>query len=110
MMCHHAIEAGGFEIFPRSGGACCPLRKSERAGPTENPPPPALYAARDGKLIGIFYWRRTVLRTTARRDFSRAQVVCINSKTGRKGGGSAGDVMVGFLMKKRPNGRLNVIF
>jgi hypothetical protein len=34
-----------------------------------------------------FYWRRTVLRTTARQDFSRTQVVCINSKTGRKGGG-----------------------
>jgi hypothetical protein len=57
MMCHHAIEAAGFGKFPRSVGACCPLRKSKRAGPTENLPPPALYA------------------------------VCIHSKTGRKGGG-----------------------
>jgi hypothetical protein len=48
MMCHRAIEACGFGIFPRSvrRGACCPLRKSERAGPTENPPPPTLRGPR----------------------------------------------------------------
>jgi hypothetical protein len=38
MMCHHANG---------------PLRKNERIGPTANPPPPALYAARDRKLIGM---------------------------------------------------------
>jgi hypothetical protein len=37
-------------------------------------------------------------------------VVCINSKTGRKGGGSAEDAAAGLLTKKRQNGRLNVIF
>jgi hypothetical protein len=44
------------------------------------------------------------------RDFSRAKVVCINSKTGRKGLGSTGDAAAGLLMKKRQNGHLNVIF
>jgi hypothetical protein len=90
-------------------GACCPLRKSERAGPTENPPPPTLYMACDRKLIGIFDWRRTILQTTAWRDFSLARVVCMCSKTGWRGGCGRG-ATAWLLTKIRQNGRQNVIF
>jgi hypothetical protein len=110
---------GVYDVSPRYRGrqfrdipqiCAVHLERARERAPLRTRLPPALYAAHDRKLIEIFYWHRTVLRTTARRDFSRAQVVCINSKTRRKGGGSPGDVAVGFLMKKRQNGRLNVIF
>ncbi len=53
MMCHRAIESADFGNFPRSAQPQGPLRKSERPGPTANPPPLALSTARDRKLIGI---------------------------------------------------------
>jgi hypothetical protein len=55
-------------------------------------------------------WRRTALRTTARQDFSRARVVCKNSKTGSKRGGRNGSAVTELLTKKRQTGRQNVIF
>ncbi len=49
-----------------------PLRKSKRIGPTANPPPPALYTARDQKLIGMLTGRRgEVGREAPRPDFWR---------------------------------------
>jgi hypothetical protein len=53
MMCHYTIESAGFRNLPRSCGANGPLRKSERPGPTVNPPSPALSTARDQKPIAI---------------------------------------------------------
>ncbi len=53
MMRHRAIEATSSGICPDRCGANSPLRKSERKGPTMNPPPTALYAACDWKLMGM---------------------------------------------------------
>ncbi len=83
MIPHRAIEAGGFGNMPRSMRRQGPLRKSERTGPTANPPPPALYAARDRKLIGMLAGR---------------------------GGGRQGGAAAGILTKNRQKVRQNVIF
>jgi hypothetical protein len=92
------------ENSPDRCGACCPLGNSERAGPIENPPPPAIYVALDQKLTGIFDWRRTELVTTAWQDFSHPQGIYNSSKTELKGGGSAGDAAAGILTKIHQNG------
>jgi hypothetical protein len=55
-------------------------------------------------------WRRTSLRTTARRDFSRHQVVCIHSKTKRKGRDRQYVFAARLLTKKRQNGRKTSFF
>ncbi len=47
------MERYGFRNLPRTVRASCPVKKRERAGPTENPPLPALYTARDRKLAGM---------------------------------------------------------
>ncbi len=60
-MRHSAIEAAGFGYMARLVGAHGPLRKSERIGPAVNPPPTALYAARDRKLIGMLTGGRGAL-------------------------------------------------
>jgi hypothetical protein len=51
-VCHRELR---FRKSAQNGAAPAihTVRKRERAGPTENPPPPALYAARDQKLIGM---------------------------------------------------------
>ncbi len=72
------------EIHPECCSNISTLRKRERAGPTENSPPPALYAAKDKKRIGML--TGTALWTTALWDFSGAWVVCNSSKTRRKQG------------------------
>jgi hypothetical protein len=41
------------EICPEQCGTSYTVRNRERAGPTENLLPPALYEARDWKLIGM---------------------------------------------------------
>jgi hypothetical protein len=71
------------------GVASSPIKKSEKAGPTENPPSPALYTAWDCKMDWNSDWHPAGLQTTARRDFSCSWVVCISSKTKQKGGGPA---------------------
>jgi hypothetical protein len=80
MMCHRAIEAGGFGNMPRSVRRQRSTLKSER---TANPPSPALYAARDRKMIGML-------------------------TDGR--GGQQGNAAAGFLTKNHQNDRQNVIF
>ncbi len=50
-----------------------------------------------------FDWRHTALRTTAQRDFSRAQVVCNNSETGRKRGWQQSSGATELLTKKHQN-------
>jgi hypothetical protein len=69
-------------------GASYTLRKRDRAGPTENSSPPALYRPRPETDWNVDR-RHTGLRTTSQQDFSRPRVVCIHSKTKRKGGGAA---------------------
>ncbi len=68
---------------PDRCGANGPLRKSERIGSTANPPSPALYAARDQKLIGMLTEGR---------------------------GGRQGSVATGFLTKNRQNDCQNISF
>ncbi len=71
-MRHHAIEVGGFGNMPRSVRRQGPLRKSESTGPTANQPPPALYAARDRKLIGMLTGGGGgVIRVAPRPEFWR---------------------------------------
>ncbi len=53
MICHPTTEAVGFGNLPRLVQCQQLLKKSERAGLIENPPPSALSRARDRKLIGI---------------------------------------------------------
>jgi hypothetical protein len=85
MMCHCAIlyRPAVSGTCPDRCGANGPLRKSERIGPTANPPSPALYAARDRKLIGMLTEGR---------------------------GGRQGSVATRFLTKNCQNDRQNVIF
>jgi hypothetical protein len=78
--------------------------KEQEISPTENLPPLALYAARDQKFIGMLTECHTALRTTARQNFSRAGVVCNDSKTGRKQEGQQGCTETEVLMKKCQNG------
>jgi hypothetical protein len=40
-------------ICPEPCGTNCPIKKSERAGLIENPPPPKLYTVQNQILIGI---------------------------------------------------------
>jgi hypothetical protein len=47
------IECYGSELCPERCGACCPLRKSKRADPTENLQPPRIMLGMGPKLIGI---------------------------------------------------------
>jgi hypothetical protein len=85
--------------------------KSERAGWTKNPPPPALCVAHDLKLTGILDWHRTGLRTTAQRNISCQQVICNSRKpSGRWGGALAGEAVAGLLTKVHQNGHQNIIF
>jgi hypothetical protein len=76
MMRYRALEAGGFGKMPRSVRRQVHLQRGRETGLTANPPPPALYAARDRKLIGML--------------------------TGG-GGGWQGGAAAGFLMKNRQN-------
>jgi hypothetical protein len=96
------------EICPKLCSAIYTLRKRERAGPTENPPPPALYAAQDQKLIRML--SGSAPRTTARWDFSRPWVVCNYSKTKWKGGGVRQCVAAAGLLTKCQNERNKIIF
>jgi hypothetical protein len=47
------MNAAVLTICPEQGGNITTFRKSKRVGPTENPPPPALYVAQDQNLIGM---------------------------------------------------------
>ncbi len=70
MMSYRAIEAGGFGNMPRSVRRQGPPRESERKRPYCEPATPALYAARDGKLIGMLTGRGGgVGRVTPQSDF-----------------------------------------
>jgi hypothetical protein len=82
-------------------------KERERAGPTENPPPPALYPARDQKLISML--SGSTPQTTARWDFSRHWVVCNYSKT-KWMGEVRQCVAAAGLLTRCQNGRNNVIF
>ncbi len=97
-------------ICPEQRGNIYKSTEKERETcPTESPPPPAL--SRPGTWHWLeFYWRRTVLWTTAWRDFSRARVVRNNCKTGRKRGWRQSSVATELLTKKRQNGHQNVVF
>ncbi len=53
MMCYPTIEAGGFGNMPSSVRHQQSTQEEQEKGPTANLPPPALYATRDGKLIGM---------------------------------------------------------
>ncbi len=86
-----------------------PLRKSETPARliTHHPP----HSTQPGTWNwSEFYWRRTALRTTARRDFSRARVVRNSCKTGRKWGWWHSSDATELLTKIRQNGRQNDVF
>jgi hypothetical protein len=107
------IERCGFGYLPRTVRRAAtligPLWKSERLARLRTRHPP--HSTRPGTWNSSeFYWRHTSLRTTARRDFSRARVVRNSCKTGRKQGCRQSSDATEFLMKKRQNGRQNVVF
>jgi hypothetical protein len=83
MMCYRAIEAGGFGNMPRSVRH---LGRGEKRPDCELATPHTLRGPRPETDWNVD-WHRTVLRTMARRDFSRPRVVCNSSKTKWKGGG-----------------------
>jgi hypothetical protein len=83
-MSYCAIEAGGFGNMPRLVRRQGPLERARETGPTANPPPPALYEARDQKLIGML--------------------------TSGGGGGRQGGAAAGFLTKNCQKVSQNVIF
>jgi hypothetical protein len=99
VVCHRALRVS--EICPERCCASYTVRKRERAGPTENLPPPALYAARDRKLIRMLTGAALHCGPQPGGDFSPSRVVCIHSKTKWKGGGPQYGSTARLLTKKR---------
>jgi hypothetical protein len=104
-MCNTALQ---FQESTQNGGAI--LLYLERARPDWEPASPRTLRSPGQEIDKNVAWRRTALRTTARRDFSRARVVCNTSKTGRKQECRNVSATTELLMKKRQNGCQNVIF
>ncbi len=66
------------------------LEREREQGPNWEPASPCTLCSLGPETDWNVNWHCTTLRTTARRDFSSARVVCNSSKTGLKQGGSAG--------------------
>ncbi len=69
------------EFFPEQCSAISPLRKSLRADPTENPPPPCTLYGPGPETDWNPDWWCTRLRTKACWDFHHLQVVWNSNKT-----------------------------
>jgi hypothetical protein len=92
-------------------GNSCPIRQSERAGLTKNPPPVVLCAAWDQKLIGILTGATVDGRRQPGWDPLPPQVVCYSRKSMWKGGrGLQGVATARRLTKISQNLHQNIIF
>jgi hypothetical protein len=82
-VCNRALR---FRESTQNGAATLQYytEKERETGPTENPSPPRTLRIPGPANVRNVNWRRTALRTKARRDFSHIKVVCSSSKTGRK--------------------------
>ncbi len=88
-MCHSATEAAGFRKLPRSVWRQQSTEKEREIGPDWEPATPRTLCGLGPETDLHSDWCRAGLWTTAWQDFSRPWVVCNNSKTERKEGGSA---------------------
>jgi hypothetical protein len=104
-MCNRALR---FRESAQNGGAI--FLCLERARPDWEPASPRTLRSPGREIYRNVACCRTALRTTARWDFSRAQVVCNTSKTGRKWECRNVSTATELLIQKRQNGRQNVIF
>ncbi len=105
-MCHRATVSG---ICPERCNASCLVRKRERAGLTENLPPPARYAARFWKLAGMLTGATPDCRPWPGRASPLLgwSVLAVKSN-GR--GVRQGHAATGLLTKKRQNRHQTIIF
>ncbi len=99
MMYHPTIEAASFGNLPQSVRPCCLVRKSKRAGLTENPPPPHSVAAQDWKQTGILTGA-TLNCGPLPSSHPRRSVIA--SKTSGRGGQQSG-AAAGLLMNTDQN-------
>jgi hypothetical protein len=79
------IERCGFGNLPKTVQRQLYSKKERESGPDWGTATPRTLRSPRPETDWNVHWCRTSLRTTARRDFSRHQVVGIHSKTKRKG-------------------------
>jgi hypothetical protein len=94
---------------PDRCGACCPVRKSKRAGPTDKTPPPAFCTAQDHKLTGILTGAAPDCTPLPGGTSPTLGGSVIAVKPSRRGGWQGG-AAVRLLAKLHQNVHQNIIF